>query len=392
MKAIILASGKGTRMRPLTDTTPKPLIKIAGRPIIEHNIEKIYAAVDEIIIVVKYLSEQFETYFWDNYKGTKISYHIQGEEKGTGAALYWINIQDDIILLYGDSIFEQSDLDSILNLDGYGCLVKNVDQPEKYGIFVQKSDGSAEKVVEKPTEDYGNLANVWVYKFSKIIFTLVDSIELSERWEYELTDAINLFCESETFQLIEMKGEFVDIWYPWQILAANSYFLDQFTESKIEWTVEDWVTIKWNIILKKWAVLKSGTYIEGNCIIWENTVIGPNAYIRWNTVIGNNSKAGNAVEIKNSSLWDTTVIAHLNYIWDSIIWNNVNIWWWVITANLRHDNKNMRCMIDGKLVDTWLRNLWAIIGDGAHLWIHTSIYPARVIETNGTTLPWEIIK
>jgi len=63
MKAIILASGRGTRMKPLTDTTPKPLIKIAGKPIIEHNIEKIHKQVDEIILVVKYLSEQFKTYF-----------------------------------------------------------------------------------------------------------------------------------------------------------------------------------------------------------------------------------------------------------------------------------------------------------------------------------------
>ena len=392
MKAIILASGRGTRMKPLTDTTPKPLIKIAGKPIIEHNIEKIHKQVDEIILVVKYLSEQFKTYFWDNYKGTKISYHIQGDEKGTGAALWGIDIRDDTILLYGDSIFEEWDLDSILQLDGYGCLVQKVEQPEKYWIFIQKSDGTAEKVIEKPSEDYGNLANVWVYKFSGSIFALVDQIEISERWEYELTDAVNLFCAWEEFQLVQMKGEFIDIWYPWQILAANTYFLDQLTESQIEWTIEDNVTIKWKIILKQWAILKSGTYIEWNCIIWEDTAIGPNAYIRWNTVIGNSSKVGNAVEIKNSALWDISSVAHLSYIWDSIIGNSVNIWWGTITANVRHDKKNMRCMIDGNLVDTWLRKLWVIIGDGSKLGIHTDIYPGRVIETNGSSIPWEIIK
>ena len=379
-------------MQPLTDTTPKPLIKIAWKPIIEHNIEKIYRAVDEIIIVVKYLSEQFETYFWDTYKGVKITYHIQGEEKGTGAALWGLDIRDDIILLYGDSIFEKTDLDVILKLDGYGCLVKQVQQPEKYGIFIQKPDGTAERVIEKPSEDYGNLANVWVYKLSPTIFALVDQIELSQRWEYELTDAINLFCESEEFQLIQMKGEFIDIWYPWQILSANSYFLDRLTESQIDGTIEDGVTIKWNIVLKSGAILKSGTYIEWNCIIWENSTIWPNTYIRWNTVIGNNSKAGNAVEIKNSNLWDNTSVAHLSYIGDSVIGNNVNIWAGSITANIRHDHKNMRCMINEKLVDTWLRKLGIIVGDGARIWIKTTIYPARVIETSGVTLPWDIYK
>jgi bifunctional UDP-N-acetylglucosamine pyrophosphorylase/glucosamine-1-phosphate N-acetyltransferase len=247
-------------------------------------------------------------------------------------------------------------------------------------------------VIEKPSEDFGNLANVWVYKFFHLIFTLVDQIKLSQRWEYELTDAVNLFCESERFQLIQMEGKFIDIWYPWQILAANSYFLDTLTESQIEWTVEDNVTIKWNIILKPGAILKSGTYIEWNCIIWENSTIWPNTYIRWNTVIGNNSKAGNAVEIKNSSLWDNTSVAHLSYIWDSIIWNNVNIWGGMITGSLRHDGKNMRCMINEKLVDTGLRKLGVIIWDGVKTWIHTSVYPGRIIDSWWTTLPGEIYK
>lgn len=235
MKAIILASGRGTRMKPLTDTTPKPMIKIAWKPMIEHNIEKIYEGVDEIIIVVKYLSEQFKSYFWDDYKGTKITYHIQGEEKGTGAALWGIDVREDIILLYGDSIFEKSDLDLILNLDGYGCLVKRVENPEKYGVYIQKQDGTAEKVIEKPSEDYGNLTNVWVYKLSQTIFALVDQIEISERWEYELTDAVNLFCESEKFQLIEMKWAFIDIGCPSDIAKAESILQSKFYTKPILW-------------------------------------------------------------------------------------------------------------------------------------------------------------
>jgi NDP-sugar pyrophosphorylase family protein len=63
MKAIILAAGRGTRLTPITDTIPKPMISIAGRPILEHTIENIYTQVDEIIIVVKYLSENISNYF-----------------------------------------------------------------------------------------------------------------------------------------------------------------------------------------------------------------------------------------------------------------------------------------------------------------------------------------
>jgi len=83
MKAIILAAGEGTRLRPFSNTKPKPMIKIFGKPILEHNIEKIYQSVDEIIIVVKYKKEVIQNYFQDNYKGTKITYQEQNEQKGT---------------------------------------------------------------------------------------------------------------------------------------------------------------------------------------------------------------------------------------------------------------------------------------------------------------------
>lgn len=392
MKAIILASGRGTRMKPLTNTVPKPMIPIAGKPMIEHNIEKIYESVDEIILVVKYLKEQFIEFFGDNYQGTPIRYFEQWDGKGTAAALWNIETEDDVVVLYGDSIFEQRDLDAILQMQWYGCLVKQVDDPKKYGIFLQQVDGTAMKVIEKPTDDYGNLANVGVYKFSADIFSLAGQVKKSPRGEYELTDAVNFFCSWNAFQLIEMQWDFIDVWYPWQILSANTYFLSQLEESKIEWTIEENVSIHGKIILEKWAVLKSGTYIEWNCIFWENTVIGPNAYIRGNSVFGKWAKAGNAVEVKNSSIGNNSSIAHLSYIWDSIIGNHVNIWWGLITANLRHDGKNMRCMVQWELVDTWLRKLGVIMGDNIHTGIHTSIYPGRIIDTVGTTLPWEIIK
>jgi NDP-sugar pyrophosphorylase family protein len=85
-------------------------------------------------------------------------------------------------------------------------------------------------------------------------------------------------------------------------------------------------------------------------------------------------------------------VAHLSYIWDSVLWDNVNIWWGCITANLRHDWENLRALCKGKLIDTWLRKLWVIIGDNCKIWIHNSIYPARTVEADSFTLPREIIK
>ena len=393
MKAIILAAGEGTRLRPFSNTKPKPMIKIFGKPILEHNIEKIYQSVDEIIIVVKYKKEVIQNYFQDNYKGTKITYQEQNEQKGTWAAIREISLpKTDILVLNGDSIFDQKDFDKIISFSWYGALVQAVSDPSKYGIFKQNSWGLASEIIEKPENFVWDLANLWVYKFNEEIIEISKNIPLSKRWEYEITDSINTFLQHHKFELKEISGAFIDVGYPWDILAANKHFLDTLKTSEIKWMVENGVTIKGNIVLEEWAILKSGTYIEGNVYIGKNTSIGPNAYLRWSTVIWDNCHIGNAVEIKNTSIWNKTNVAHLSYIWDSILGNNVNIWGGMITANLRHDKGNIKVMVKEKLVDSWLHKLWVIIWDNTKTGIKTMTYPGRIIENDSFTIPGEIVK
>ena len=392
MKAIILAAGEWSRLRPLTNTTPKPIIKIFWKTIIEHNLEHIYKYVSEIIIIVKYKQEEIKKAIWDEYEWVKVTYIEQNDEKWTWAAIRWIKLEKDVLIMNWDSIFWKEDLKKICKLDGYWALAKKVDEPEKYGIFELDEKNIIKKVVEKPKEFVWDLANVWVYKFSPEIFEIAEKIELSERWEYEITDAINIFAEKEEFQAIKLEEDFIDVWYPWDILDANSFFLKNLKKSKIKWEIEDSVTINWEIILSKWAVLKSWTYIEGNVFIGKNSVIWPNVYLRWETVIWENCRIWNAVEIKNSSIWDNTNVAHLSYIWDSVIWNNVNIGGGCIAANLRHDGTNIKVPVKWVLTDTKKRKFWVIIGDNVKTAIKTSTMPWRVIQNDTFTMPWEIVK
>ena len=244
--------------------------------------------------------------------------------------------------------YAQNDLEKILKFNWYWVLVNEVEQPEKYWIFKVDTDENIKEIIEKPEVPIGKLANLWVYKFDSKIFEIVDNIPLSPRWEYEITDAINDFVKLFPFKAFKIEWEFIDVWYPWDILTSNAHFLNKLWKSNIKWIVEEWVTIKWNIVLEEWSVLKSWTYIEWNIYIWKWSSIWPNTYLRWNTVIWDNCKVWNAVEVKNSSIWDNTNIAHLSYVWDSIVWNNVNIGWWFITANLRHDKGNIKVPINGK--------------------------------------------
>lgn len=393
MKAIILASGEGSRLRPLTDTTPKPLIKILGKSLIEHTLDGLNGLVKECIIVVKYMPEVFQSTLWENYNNISLTYHLQWKENGTAAAIKDIKLDsnEDILVLYGDTIYPQSELKKVLMSHDYGCLVKEVQNPEVYGIFKQQN-GYAQKVIEKPSENIGNLANMAGYKFSWEIIQMCQLVEKSPRWEYEITDALNSFIEKHPFKLHNIEKDLLDIGYAWNLLDANNTHLWELTESTIKWEIEDNVTIHGNIILEQWAVIKSGTYIEWNCYFGKNSVIGPNAYIRGNTSLWQGWKIGFSVEVKNSYIWENSKIPHLSYLWDSIIGNNVNLWGGFKVANLRHDGKNMRVMVKWSLVDSWKRKLGCIIWDNTKTAINTQVYPGRVLETWSSTVPGEIVK
>ncbi|MDD4530822.1 MAG: sugar phosphate nucleotidyltransferase, partial [Candidatus Gracilibacteria bacterium] len=133
MKAIILVAGEGSRLRPLTETKPKPLIKIFGKTIIEYNLENLKDFVDEFIIVVKYEKEKIIEKFGYEYAGIKVTYHEQGDIKGTGGAIKGMKIEDDVLIINGDSILGKEDIEKIVKNENYCVLVKEVENPNKYG-------------------------------------------------------------------------------------------------------------------------------------------------------------------------------------------------------------------------------------------------------------------
>lgn len=391
MKAIILCAWEGSRLRPLTTNTPKPWIKVFWKPIVGHILENISPYVDEAIIVIKYKWERLKELLWNEYAWVKISYYEQWDKKWTWWALDWLKFDDDLLFLYWDSIIDKRDIEKVINNPYEAILTEETKTPEKYWIF-KENDWFAEAIIEKPQEYVWNLANLWVFKLKKDFFNEIPKIEKSPRWEYEITCAINSYLKKNKIALEKANREVVDITYPWDILKANEKFLNDLNKISSEWEIEEWVTIKWSLIVWKWAIIKSWTYIEWNAIIWDWAVIWPNAYLKKWVVIWNNSKIWNAVEISASQVWDNTSIAHLSYVWNSVLGDNINIGWGFITWNLRHDKKTIRAMSKWELVDTWLIKLWIIMWDWCKTWINTSSYPGRTLDANSTTLPGEIIK
>ena len=179
--------------------------------------------------------------------------------------------------------------------------------------------------------------------------------------------------------------------YSWDFLTLQEILLGQLTESRIEGALDERATLDGVLVLGQGSKVLPGVHFEGVTVIGCNCTIGPNAYLRGKTMIGDHCHVGQAVEIKNSILYPETKIGHLSYCGDSVIGQGVNFGAGTIVANFRHDGKNHRSLVGEELVDTGRRKFGAIIGDGVHTGIHTSVYPGRKIWPEATTRPGEIV-
>lgn len=396
MHLVIMAAGEGSRMRPFTDTVPKPLIQICGKTIIEHNIESIIEHFDDIFFIVKYKKEAFKEYFGKTYKGKDIHYIEQWDIMGTWAAILALDghIQWEFIIISGDDIYDWEDILRLRKQQWYATLCKKVEKPELFGIFTCDTNWKATGIVEKPIDpSVWNLANIGNHKFDNQIFEILRHIPLSIRWELEITDLINIYIREWLYSVVEATGRWIPIWYPWDLLKANEIIIGWYNKTIDKWAlIEPQVFIKWNVYLEEGVILKSGTYIEWNVYFGKWCSVGPNTYIRGNSSIGMDSKVWSSVEIKNSYIGESSSIPHLSYFWDSVIGNHTNIWGGSKVANLRHDMANIKVMVKWKLVDSGRRKLGAIVGDNVHLGINTLIYPGRIIDTGKSSIPGEIIK
>jgi bifunctional UDP-N-acetylglucosamine pyrophosphorylase/glucosamine-1-phosphate N-acetyltransferase len=232
-------------------------------------------------------------------------------------------------------------------------------------------------------------ANIGIYSLSKEIFEIIELMEknnsVSPRGEYEIPDAVNKLLEKEKYKTqlvgLEEKDYWFDIGRPWNLLDANETLMTHYKEER-EGTVENGVTLKGKIVIKKDAIIRSGVYIEGPVFIDEGADIGPNCYIRSFTYLGKKSRIGNGCEVKNSIIEDNTHAAHLSYIGDSIIGPKCNFGAGTITANLRLDKKTIPVRIKGNKEDSLRRKLGAIIGEGVETGVGALLMPGVKIGNN----------
>jgi len=385
MKAVVLAAGLGTRMRPLTFTKPKFLLPVAGRPALDHTFETMKAAgVNEIGIVVGFGKEQIMERYGDGSRfGIKLEYLHQERPLGTANAVSVAEKfvgNEDFIVMNGDTLVDLESMKSLLRVygerkseKGFGGVMGTieVDEPEQFGIVIMRGE-KVEKVVEKPKKSKSRLANAGLYVFTPRIFDAIRKTRKSKRGEYELTDSIQLLISWGLSVYTAPLSLWTDIGRPWDLLVANEYFLRNI-RGEIRGRVEVGANVGENVYVGENSLIRSGSYIIGPVYIGRNCDIGPNCFIRPSTTIGDHVRIGNAVEIKNSIIMDHTHVGHLSYVGDSVIGMNCNLGAGTTIANLRLDGRPVKMEVGGRVISSGRRKLGTIIADNVRTGINCTI-------------------
>ncbi len=198
MKALVLAAGKGTRLRPLTENKPKVLVEVNGKSLIEHIIDDLKKlGIEETTVIKGYMGEMLEERL-EKYRN--INFIEQEEQLGTAHAIGLSSFDSPFLTVNGDVFMHRQNLKNVIsafeeNVEAVIGSMK-VENPEEFGVL--EVDGKYVKgIVEKPDSPPSDIINTGTYVFSPVIYDYIEKTGLSERGEYEITDSLEMMLEDQ---------------------------------------------------------------------------------------------------------------------------------------------------------------------------------------------------
>jgi len=324
MKGIILHGGHGTRLRPLTHTGPKQLLKIANKPMSQYALEDLRDAgiTDIAIIIGDVYPEKVKEFYGDGKKfGVNLTYVYQDNPKGIAHAINLCSdfIGNDKFVVYlGDNIL-RTGLSSyvqkfVSSSNDAQILLSEVENPSQFGV-VEIKENKILKIIEKPKNPPSNFAVIGVYFLTPKIFEIIKQLKPSWRGELEITEALQLLMDNG----LQIDHDYVSGWWkdtgtPNDILHANKLILESMTKSNNN----DGVFIGKNCTIDSSSKINGPVIIDENCVISSTSIIGPNVSI------GKNSHLENCT-ITNSIVMDDCIINAPIKIVDSIISDGTEI-------------------------------------------------------------------
>jgi len=324
MKGIILHGGHGTRLRPLTHTGPKQLLKIANKPMSQYALEDLRdAGIKEIAVIIgDVYPEKVKEFYGNGEKfGVNLTYVYQDNPKGIAHAINLCSdfIGNDKFVVYlGDNILRTGLLSYVQKFESSSndaqILLAEVKNPSQFGV-VKIEENRILKIIEKPKNPPSNLAVIGVYFLTPKIFEIIKQLKPSWRGELEITEALQLLMDNG----LQIDHDYVTGWWkdtgtPKDILHANQLILESMTQKNNN----DGILIGKNCTIDSSSKINGPVIIDENCVISSTSIIGPNVSI------GKNSHLENCT-IKNSIVMDDCIINAPIKIVDSIISDGTEI-------------------------------------------------------------------
>ncbi len=296
MKVVIPLAGKGTRLRPHTHVTPKPLLRVGDKPVMSYILDDLRdLGVHEAVFITGHLKEKVERYMADEYPDFQAEYVEQIEQRGTADAIALAEpfVREDILIIFVDTLFD-ADLSVVKRLpdDVAGVVwAKEVEDYQRFGVIVTDEKGNMKKIVEKPKEPISKLANIGLYYIRdwKLLFEGISSVMKGRpgpSGEYYLTDAFQYMVEQGAkIQVIPIEGWY-DAGKPETLLETNEHVLrtgrGRRPADAPGVTIHEPVHVAEGVTLEDAEIgpnvtLSRGASVKGSRL--RNTIVGENASI-----------------------------------------------------------------------------------------------------------------
>ncbi len=329
-KGLILAGGKGSRLRPLTATGAKQLVPVANKPVLFYALEQLVeAGINDIGIIVGDTGDQVRAAVGDGtHFGARITYLPQSAPLGLAHAIItareWLG-DDPFCMFLGDNFLKHGIVPYAEAFARAECsaqiLLKRVPEPSSFGVAVLDGDGVVRRVVEKPKEPVSDLAITGVYFFGPEVHEITSALRPSARGELEITDAIQgLVDGGHRVRAVELEDDWVDTGKKDDLLEANRLVLLTL-KRRIDGVVDSESTLVGEVVIEQGASLTRST-VRGPAIIGAGARL-VDAYVGPFTAIGPRCELVSC-EIEHSILMEESAIRHIETrVADSLIGREV---------------------------------------------------------------------
>ena len=306
MKAILLAGGKGTRLRPLTIHTPKPIVPIFDRPFLHYQLDllKQVPEIDEVILSLNYQPRRIEESFGEGEGlGMRLRYVVEPMPLGTGGAIRYAgdSLTDSVVVFNGD-VLTEVDLGAVLRLHRERkakatIVLTPVDNPRAYGLVETDANKNVVRFLEKPGEDEitCNTINAGIYVLEPDTF---DRIPKDTAWSIERSFFPSLIERGETFVAYVYDGYWIDIGTPEKYRQVHHDIMDgRYQAPPFGGTSRGkaWVSAD--------AKVDEGVELQGPCFVDEGAVIKAGARVLPYSVIGKQTHVSEGAVIEGSIVW-----------------------------------------------------------------------------------------